>query len=450
MGVALLFLVPLFGCSKLSPKSIATNGFSLFGNSALSAMGCELLINTDLTISPGVNYDTDLISCRSDVDVSGSGPVLSENSNPSVDPENILVRWREKTVNGVTKKILNFKGFTVVANWAKRYKVTVAAAEASVRVVSGNYILSDQLEVFDSKILGSGTTYACTSNGVSGYYTFKCPKGSLPKTQVVVTTQVVAGIPIPIPVPIPYCELWRVAPNAAAGITPQSVQTMIPSMTFPAGSLGIDRLSCISGTEQGVSVSLIPAFTQDGIVCKDVLGTASAPVAAPSALALSQFFRTAGASCATAAPNGGPITTGNNTNGNGTAAPNGGPVSSATAYPNCDEGVNLPSTCSFPGFTNTYQVHVENPNCWDGANCSTAAATPNTGMYFANPIQGLCKKILAGADRVFSRTCKATLGPPSLDNGWIINSGFQKCKTATSSFYYIRQGTCYSGDLSTW
>lgn len=416
-------------------------------------MGCDLLINSDLTISPGVNYDTDLISCNSDVDVTGSGPVLSENSNPAVDPENILVRWREKTLNGVSKKVLNLKGFTVVANWSKRYKVTIAAAEASVRVVSGNYILSDQLEVFDSKVLGSGSSYACTASGVSGYYTFKCPRGSLPKTQVVVNNQLIGGISIPIPSIIPYCELWRIANTATAGITSQSVQAMLPSMTFPSGSLGIDRLSCIGGTQQGSSVSLIPALTADGLTCTDVLGAASAPVAAPSSAALAQFFRTAGASCGqVTGGTAGPGTT-PNTGGTGVVAPNGGGVTQApppSSYPNCDEGSGLPMACNFPGFASAFQIHVEAPNCWDGSGCSAAAATSNTGMYFANPIAGLCKKVIAGSEKVFSRTCKATTGVNALDNGWVINSGFQKCKNSNSSFYYVKQGNCYAGDLSAW
>jgi hypothetical protein len=562
LSTAVALALSVASCSKLDPKKIMTSGFSLFGNSALMAMGCELLISSDLPVSPGVNYDVDLISCRNDVDVSNSGPIITEDSNPLVDPENNLVRWREKTIAGVTKKVLTLKGFTIVSNWTKRYKVTVAAAEASVRVVSGNYFLSDQLETFDSKVLG-GSEYACSTGGVSGFYTFRCPKGSLPKSRLELVNIGAGPGNISLPVFVPYCELWRIEPNATLGISATSVQSMLPTFTFASGSIGIDQLACISNSQQGASVSYIPALASGGLDCTDILGSTSVPVAAPLSQAVSSFFKTAGAACVSPTPSGtgvvAPPPSGggimtvtptptpnvgvaggagggglNNSDpcpetliviGNPTTSTAGNPVykmgltpttsvstasslwtvtpasSPASAvvtfsgssvaperniefrangpfgvsvsyarvngvqctktlenlipYPDCSIGTAGPASCTLTNAPTAYAVHVEAPYCWQGnvSSCSptlVAASSTTNSAYFASPLSGRCKRLVNGAYKIYTRTCKGAPSVAQIGIGWGFTSSFVKCRSSDSRFYYVKQNSCETGDITQW
>ncbi len=235
---------------------------------------CQMVGAPTVAVGPGENFDVDMVVCPASQDVTNAMVTIVSDSASQNDPTNTFVRWREKTIDGVAKKVLSLKGFTLSPGWFRQYMVHNVPVSSDVNEsfsfqmnVASTWSLTTNMEYFNTDILGSA--YACSVGGVNGYYRIQCPRGSMPRI-----ASLGAGIVIP------HCQVGRESPP---GVYPSASSLIPPFMAagFGANTVGVDEVACVNNQYVAKSVSFVPLATagsNNALQCYSSVTNTAAPV----------------------------------------------------------------------------------------------------------------------------------------------------------------------------
>lgn len=274
LSLVLALILVLSGCSEKRKILMQSVSDALNSVPLPSADSCQMVGASTVAVGPGENFDVDMVVCPTSVDVTNAIVSIVSDSASQNDPNNTFVRWREKVVGGVTKKVLNIKGFTLSPGWFRQYMVHNVPVSSDVNEsfsfqlnVANAWALTTSMEYFNMDILGSA--YACSVGGVNGYYRLQCPKGSMPRI-----ASLGAGVVVP------HCQIGR---ESTPGVYPSlsSLSSAFTAAGFAANTLGVDEVACVNSQYVAKSVSFVPvsaAGSNNSLQCYDAVTNTSASV----------------------------------------------------------------------------------------------------------------------------------------------------------------------------